>query len=460
MTAIASLGSSQVTSQIAQVQARLQAPVTTLTNQETGEKAQISAWGAIGGAVSSLAQALSGISDISSLNNRAVSSTATTIATATASLGAQTGTFDLTNITLAASQEIYSGLQSSAAATLSGGAGSLVIDLHGGKSETISVGSGSLTLNGVAAAVNKAAGGVKASVIGTSTGARLVLQSSGTGSAQAFTTSGTGALAQFDYAPGSAGTTEVLAQSARNANLAINGVPITSAGNTLGSAISGVTISLAGSGNALISVSSAPDKLSAAVSSVANSLNSAIAAIGKQIAFMPPSSANSSSTAKSGPLLGNFTATDLSSQLLSAVSGAVASGVSANDIGLTVGKGGAISFDATSFAAAFAQSPTAVQSLINQVYQTLDGITKSAIGSASASNTAKASTGAIGAQTASLQGEITSLNAQIAQITKSNNEQISILISQYTAAENLSASASITQAYLSVFTGSGSSKKG
>jgi flagellar hook-associated protein 2 len=154
-------------------------------------------------------------------------------------------------------------------------------------------------------------------------------------------------------------------------------------------------------------------------------------------------------------LLGNFTATNLSNQLLSSVSGAAASGVSAAGIGLKISSGGAVSFDSTAFATAYAANPTAVQNLVGKIYTTLETIKTGAIGGAGSGTTA-ASTGAIGAQTAALQSSITSINVQVAQITKQNNDQLQLLIAEYTLAENASTAASITQSYLDIFTSTSS----
>jgi flagellar hook-associated protein 2 len=462
MSSVSALGSSEISSQLAQVEARLKAPITVLDNQITADKADISAWGAISGAVSSLSKSLAGISSTSKNNTLAATSSTTTVATATAASSAQPGTYSLTKVKLAKSQEIYSAIQSSGKATLSGGAGSLQVSLGNGKSETVQVGSGSLTLNGVAAAINKAAGGVQASVISTSTGARLQLQSSATGSSQSFKITGTGALAQFAY--GSSNSKDTLTQSASDASVTLNGVPVTSASNTLGSAVPGLTISLAGSGSTTISVARSSTQLAGAMSSVATSLSAVLSTIATQTAFVPASSSASASasgkTPKSGPLLGNFTATDLSGQLLSAVSGVAASGLSAASIGLTVSAAGKVSFSSSTFNAALSKNPTGVQALVGKIYSTLNTISTGAIGTSgssgsSANNSAK--TGTIGAQTTSLNSAITSINAQIATITKENNAQLNILIAQYSAAEAESTSAQITQSYLNIFNGSGSS---
>ncbi len=167
------------------------------------------------------------------MNNRAVTSTTSTVATATAAINSATGTYNLANVTLAKTQEIYSALQTSASSTLSGGAGSLTFTLKSGKTETVSLASGSLSLNAIAKAVNATKGGVQASVVNSSTGARLVFQGSCNGQQPGlFGGRHGGAVAQFAYTTASPGT-DVLAQAAANASLTLNGVPVTSATNTL-----------------------------------------------------------------------------------------------------------------------------------------------------------------------------------------------------------------------------------
>lgn len=467
MSTVASLGSAQVSSELSNYEANLEKPITQLDDQIATDKADISAWGSISGAVSTLQNSLAGISDISTINNLSASTSQSTVATATAALGGETGTFNVAVTSLATSQEVYFKPESSAAAALTGGAGSLTVSLGGGKSETIAVGSGSLTLSGVAAAINKAAGGVKASIVSTSTGATLVLQGSATGSSQNFSVSGTGALSIFTYPPASSAAASAAKEvsAAKNAVLTINGVPVTSATNTLGSAISGVTLSLAGTGSTVISVASSPAKLTSAVSSVASSLAAALSSIAKETKYVAASAASSSSSAsaKSGPLLGNFTATNLSDQLLSAVSGAAASGLSANAIGLSVSSTGTVSFSSAAFSSTFAANPKGVTALLGEIYTSLDTITGSAIGTSTTASTSTGSAnapGAIGAQTNALQNAITSINSNIAQLTKQDDAEITNLATEYSNAEAAATSAQITQEYLSIFTGSGSASSG
>ncbi|MBW4023945.1 MAG: flagellar filament capping protein FliD [Proteobacteria bacterium] len=456
---VSSLGSAQIKSEIATVQARLQAPITLLQTQQATEKADISAWGTIKGAVSSLSGALSGLSNITALASRSVNSTSSGVATATAANSAAVGVYSVTDVKLAKAQAIYSGVYGSAA-KVGSGAGSLVFTQNG-KTETVTVASGSRTVGGIAAAINKIAGGVQASVVNTQGGARLVLQSGATGSSQAFTLKGIGGLSNFAYTPSAAGSF-TSTSSAKNATLKINGVPVSHSSNTVSSAVSGLTINLAASSpssstGTTIKVSNSPAALTSAVSSVASTLSAAIASIAAQTRYVPASSANAASATSTqvGPLIGNFTATNLQSQLLTAVSGAAASGVTSNTIGLTVTSTGAVSFDASTFNSAFAGNPGAVQKLVASIYNTLKSTASSTLGSG---NTVG---GTIVAQTSSLTSQISSVNKQVAQLSKFNNEQLQILVQEYSIAESMATSAQTTQAYLSIFTNTGSgSKKG
>ncbi|WP_234731526.1 flagellar filament capping protein FliD [Acidocella facilis] len=458
-SSISSLSSATIQTQVASYEKTLELPVTALKNEITTDKAEISAWGSIQSSVSTLSSALSGIKDVASINNRTATSAQTTIATASATNSAATGTYTLSNIKLATGQSIYSALQGSAGAKLSGGAGSMTFTMKGGATETVAVSSASMTLTGIAAAINKQAGGVKANIVTAASGTRLVLQSSATGSAGAFSVTGTGALSRFAYSAASPGS-ETLTQSAKDASLSLNGVPITSASNTLSNAVGGLTVKLAASGSTSISVASSPSSLSTALSQVSTDLNKAISTIAGQIKYVSSASAakasaaSASASTKSGPLLGNFTATDLSSQLMSSVSEAQASGISAASIGLKVGTSGAISFDSTSFASAYAKNPKAVQTLVSQIYTSLSTVTKAAIGSGSAS------TGTIGAATSGLTTTDNSITTQITQMTKIDTALINNLLNQYATAESSQTSASISQAYLSVFLSSNSSSSG
>jgi flagellar hook-associated protein 2 len=456
MTSVTSLSSADVTAEIQSVTARLDKPVTLLQDQQATDTAEISGWGTIMGTFSTLSTSLADLSDTSTIDNRGVTSSPTGIATATVSNTAAPGTYVLGGVTLAKMQEIYSSVQASASASLGSSAGSFSITLQSGKTETVSVGSGSMTLNGIAQAVNAVAGGVKATVVGTAAGARLEFQSSATGSSQAFSVSGTGALAQFDYASASAGAagSMTVASKASDAAFTFNGVPITSTSNTITTAASGLSIVLAASGSTTLTVSSSPAALSGDLNTVTTNINAAIAAITAQTKFVAPTSdssaAISSARSKSGVLTGNYTASGMSNTLLTAVSGAAASGMTSDTIGLTVTSTGTLAFNSTTFAAAYAQNPAAVTKVINQLYTSLNAATTTALGSSGTNGT-------IADQTTELSDASTALGTQITSITQVNDAQLSILSMEYTEAETAATNAQTTETFLSIFTGGSAS---
>ncbi|OYV49780.1 MAG: hypothetical protein B7Z77_07175, partial [Acidocella sp. 20-58-15] len=78
----------------------------------------------------------------------------------------------------------------------------------------------------------------------------------------------------------------------------------------------------------------------------------------------------------------------------------------------------------------------------------------------STGTTAGTNKGSINAQTISLQNQVTSLTSEASQIALTNNNELQILIQQYAAAEAAATTASTTQAYLSIFSSSGSTSKG
>src|ERR1700722_20228751 len=95
------LSSTQITSLIEQASAAFQLPAATLQTQETPMKAQISALGKVQSALSGLQSALGNLSNLGSLSQRTVASSATGVVTATATNAAPVGTYSLTGVHLA-----------------------------------------------------------------------------------------------------------------------------------------------------------------------------------------------------------------------------------------------------------------------------------------------------------------------------------------------------------------------
>lgn len=445
-TTITSLSQSQIQSLLTAETQQLEQPITTWQNQIKADQAQISAWGQIGGALTSLSSATGAIQDPTTFNNRGASSSDTSVAVVSAAAGAALGTYQLTNVQPAQAQSIYSGAYASTTTSLGSGSGALTFTLAGGGTETVSVASGDATLEGVASAINAASGGgVTASVVGGSSGYRLVLTGATTGANSAFSVSGTGSLSGLAYVFGGASNTFTQATAASDASLNINGVPVTDSTNTLTQAIPGVTLTLAGAGSADVSVSVNSDTLSTAVSTVVSGFNSAMAAIQSATAFGGVNSSNGN-----GPLLGNFSATDLATQLGSAVSTLSSGGLSARDIGITFNKDGSLSFDSGAFASAYASNPDTVNGLVSELSSQVSSVTQPAIGSST--------TGTVAEQTNALNQSVTGINQEISQETVFINQQIQNSASQFSELINAQSKYSTWNSYLdAIFSGSSGS---
>jgi len=183
------LSSSFITTIVNQEEARLQAPITVEQQTVKTDQAQISAIGKVKSALNTLSGSLSSIADPASVSARTATASNTNVA-ATAAGSATAGSYSLTGIKLAKSQELYSALYGSSNATV--GSGNLTFSFTGGQTDTIAISSSQNTLSGIAAAINSANKGVTASVLQTASGARLQLSSTSTGSSQNFTVSGSG----------------------------------------------------------------------------------------------------------------------------------------------------------------------------------------------------------------------------------------------------------------------------
>lgn len=459
MSVISQLSQTQITSLMGSEQAQLNQPIVVWETQVKSDQALLSAWGAIAGAMSSLASAASAISDPTSFDNRTAASSDTSVATATVQRDAPAGTYSLSAVKMAQSQELYSGNYASASAAMGTGSGSLTFSFGSGSTETVSVSSADMTLSGVAQAINEVAGGkVSASIVGGTSGERLVVTGDTTGSSQSFSVTGAGALSALHYTlGGSSSGAMTVARAARNASLSVNGVPISSSTNTLTTAVPSGSVTLAGSGSTTVSVGVDATPLGQAVSSVVSKLNNAVATIQKQTAYNAGSSsaAGSSSKKANGPLLGNYTATSLSTELLGAVSGLSTTGLSAADIGITIGNNGAVSFDSGTFASAYQSNPSGVDTLVSQLYAQVNAITTAAVGSSTGSS--GSTSGIINAQQNSLNNSVKNLQAEITQQSAFVKAQLQIYADQFTQLEQSQSSLSVTSSYLSLLTGSGSS---
>jgi flagellar hook-associated protein 2 len=355
------LSSDQITSLIQQASARFQAPANALLAQEKPVEAQISALGKLQGALSGLQSALAALADVQSLAQRTVTTAPTGAVTATVTNDAAAGTYNLSGIHLAQAESLLSSGFASTSGSL--GAGSISIQVGSGPAVTVNIASGQDNLTGIAAAISRAHAGVQATAVYDGSAYHLTLTSNATGTASAFTVSGSGGLAGFSYHPGASGLTQ--SQAAANASFSLNGLAITSGSNAIKGVVPGLTLTLAASGAATVTVSQDVSALDTAANSLASALNGVLGTINQYASY--------SATSGAGPLLGDVGLQILRGNLLSAITSPAGTGVAQNtlynslsSVGFNVSSNGTVTLDDAKFQSAAQADYGAVAALLGE----------------------------------------------------------------------------------------------
>jgi len=290
--------------------------------------------------LSGLATAVQALSDpLGALTAVTANSSDSSVLTATATNTAEAKTHQIEVSNLATAGVAYTDSFAAGATTsfLPSGATTGEIDLQIGGSQgttkqiAITAGSND-TLNTLETYINQQNWGVTASVVTDANGSRLALMSQSTGSSGALSISSNSTSLVFDAPVG--GT---------NANLTIDGVPYSSASNTVSGAIGGVTLNLASASPGTIQLAVGPDATQAtnAINTFVSAYNQVINDLNQQFTVNP-------ATNSEGPLGSDTGLRSLQSSLMSDVTYAVSGnsglvnlaslGINMNDDGtLTVG---------------------------------------------------------------------------------------------------------------------------
>lgn len=224
-----------------------------------------------------------------------------------------------------------------------------VFDSLGVSKGTITIG-GTGTLTDAAAAINAGSLGLSAAVVEISpTEFALQVTAKTTGTAEKFTLTGSGTFGV---------TTE-----AQNAELKIGdggagAYSVVSASNTFASVLPGatITVSKANPGAAVtVSVNSDPDAVASKVQSLVDAVNSALTTV---------KTYTSNAKGSTAALKGDFSVSQLSGQLLDAVSFAIGADGSPAQVGFELSKDGKISFDKATFLAALKDDPAMAQRMV------------------------------------------------------------------------------------------------
>ncbi|HLV88665.1 MAG TPA: flagellar filament capping protein FliD [Candidatus Sulfotelmatobacter sp.] len=330
-----------VSSLVQQVLSQSSGQLTEWESEQSNLETQAGALGSVNSDLSQLATAVQALSDpLGALTSIAANSSDSSILTATADSTAAAATHQIVVSSLATPGVVYSNTVAGGAGVsiLPSGSSSGEIDLQVGGSAgmmhqiMITPGSND-TLTSLSAYINTQNLGVSASVVTDASGSRLALVSQSTGAANALAISSNNTSLVFNPPSGGA-----------NAALTIDGIPYSSASNTISGAIAGVNLNLVGAqpGSTVeLSVGADATKAAAAVTNFVSAYNQVVNDINQQFTV-------NAATNTQGPLGSDSSLRSLQTSLLNDVNYSVAGnsglvnlaalGINMNDDGtLTVG---------------------------------------------------------------------------------------------------------------------------
>lgn len=339
------------------------ASVTNLQNQQTDLSTQAGLLAGLNNNLTSLASSVVALADpTGALASLSATSSDTSILTASSDTTAATGTHEIVVNNLASIGTVYtSPLTNGSTSFLTGGAtsGNIKLQVGGatGTTHDIAITQGSNdTLSTLANYINTQKWGVTASVVTDANGARLGLYSQSSGAPGALAiTSNTTALT---FSAPAGGT---------NASLTIDGVPFSSATNTVAGAIAGVTLNLtsAAPGTTVqLTVGPAATQATTAINNFVNAYNSVIGVLNTQFTVDP-------TTNTEGPLGSDSSLRSLQSSLLNDVTYAITGNsglVNLASLGIDLNNDGTLTVNQVatdthpSLSSVLASNPGAVQS--------------------------------------------------------------------------------------------------
>jgi flagellar hook-associated protein 2 len=334
---------STMITQLMQIEAQ---PQTLLSNQLTATRTAAKAYRQINTALAGLSSAAQALTPATAWTAAKATSSSTTVS-ASATAGASAGTLTFTVNQLAAAHAVISTQTwSSTTAVPTPAPGALTIT-KGTTPKTIDTGSGSLA--DTIAGINKSGLGLTASAVKTGTNTYRLQVSA--------TTTGQASLFSLSY--GGTNDSTVVTQAA-DATITVGGTngvggyTATSTTNTFADVLAGSSFTVSQKdATATITVGSDTGAITTLVQNLVTAANTALTAIG---------SATDSTAGSDAPLKGNWTLTNLASQILDQVSRAVGA-TSPAKAGLQLNSDGTLKFTAATFTSALTADPGLVQKI-------------------------------------------------------------------------------------------------
>ena len=439
-----SIDVSSIVSQLMTVESQ---PVTLLQQQESGYQSQITALGSVQSAVSSFQTAMQGLTSLSQYQTMNATSSNSSVGV-TAASGAATGSYSVSVSALAQAQSVVTAGQASTTAPIGTGAsttltfnfgtisgGTLSNGVYSGATftpgstgtKTVTINSSNNSLSGIANAINAANIGVTATIVnnGSSTAPyQLVLTGpSGAGNSMDVSVSGDASLSSLlSYNP--AGTQDMTqTTAAQNAQMMINGIPVSQSTNTVSNAVSGLTFNLTG-----VTSSPATVNVTQNTSGVVSAVNSFVSAYNALNTAIQGVASYNGSTSTAGPLMGDPMVMAIENQIRNVmdqpVNGTTSLYSTLSQIGVTFQKDGTLAVDNTQLTNAINNSPSDIASLFSTVGKASDSL----VSYVSSSNATQPGTYAVNVTQMATQGAITGSSAANLTITQGTNDTLNMTI--------------------------------
>lgn len=378
-----------------------QQPLTLLQQEASSYQSTISAYGNLQSALSQFQSAMSSLADASQYQSINASSSNTSVATVSATNSAMTGSYSLAVSQLAQAQKLLSGgVASSTTPIGAGGTTTLTFNFgtissgtlsngtytgasfasNGNGAQSVTINSSNDSLSGIAGAINAANIGVSATIVNDGSGTNpyhLLLTSTATGQSNSMqiSVSGDAALSSLLSENPASNTGQSLTQTvaAQNANLSLDGVPITSASNTVTNAISGVTLNLL-STNAS---SPATIALSTSTTAITTNVNNFVQAYNSIVQTLQTDTSYNAQTKTAGPLNGqaqvNNLLSDMQNMLDQPIAGTSSSALNMlYQAGVTLTNTGTLTVNSSQLQSAITANPNSFASLFAQAGQASD----------------------------------------------------------------------------------------
>ena len=303
------------------LQAAEETKLTAIATQKTKYDAQITGYGKLQSALTTLQTAAAKLAKTDTWNSTSVSSTNTAFA-ATTSTNANVGEFTINVNKIAKGQVLTTapGTIDSNTKLLGETTGSnrtITITQAGADSKplTVTLADGDTSLNGIAKAINAANGNVSASIVKADNGDyRLMLSSKTTGTDSDMTVTVTGDDT-LNAVIGSAALKEQV--KSQNAVINVNGIDIIRQSNTVTDALPGVTLTLKAPSTAdeTLSVTRSTDDNKKAVTEWVTAYNALQSTITSLTKYEPPATGATAQNSSNGVLMGDSTIRGVQSDL-------------------------------------------------------------------------------------------------------------------------------------------------